>query len=227
MATAKTPKPAATAATTTAAAVSNALRAYQIEKPDPETGELLTASRFRYLMGHPRQIRCDLKAGVFNINGEKVIGKTLSFIPLAWRIFQDNILNMGRKTWAEVFFVDESGAVCAVLFHGYSVENLQKLNSALFYDDISLADVALTVTTSKKQSKKEDGGTYYIAEFSYAPAPADEVKARKEFAADHLIYREETVTGEAEVSLFHGYRLPNHHEPQRRALPAAEVAATT
>lgn len=223
--TAAKPKPAATAATTTAGAVAtaNALRAYQIEKTDPDTGEVVTASRFKYLTGHPRQIRADLKAGVFNINGETVLGKSISFIPLAWRVFQDNILNMGRKTWAEIFFVDAAGAVCAVLFHGYSVENLQKLNSALFYDDISLADVVLTVTCGKKERK--DGGTYFIADFSYVPAPAEEVKARKQFAQDVLIYREETATGEAEVSLFHGYRLPEHHEPQRRALPAAEEDA--
>ncbi|MBC7446465.1 MAG: hypothetical protein H7330_00220 [Hymenobacteraceae bacterium] len=220
--TATKPKPAATAATPTAEAVSHALRAYQIEKPDPATGELVTASRFKYLTGHPRQIRADLKAGSFNINGETPLGKTLSFIPLAWRFFQDNILNMGRKTWAEIFFVDKTGAVCAVLFHGYSVENLLKLNAGLFYDDLTLADVVLTVTPSKKESKQEKGGSYYIAEFSYEAAPADEVKARREFVADFLIYREETVTGEAEVSLFHGYQLPEHHEPQRRALPAVE-----
>jgi hypothetical protein len=217
MATAKTQTPS----TTTAEAVSTALRAYQFEKTDPETGEVQIASRFRYLAGHPRQIRADLKAGSFNINGERPLGKTLRFIPLAWRFFQDNILNMGRKTWAEMFFVDDSGAVCAILFHGYSVENLLKLNAGLFYDDLTLADVELTVTPSKKESKQEKGGSYYIAEFSYVPAPAEEVRARREFAADHLIYREETVTGEADVTLTYGYQLPEHHALQRRQLAGA------
>lgn len=237
MATATQTKPAATAATTTttpattteattttttAEAVSTAPRAYQTEKTDEATGEVTTVSRFRYLPGHPRQIRADLKAGSFNIGGEIQLGKTISFIPMAWRVFEDNILNMGRKTWAEIFFVDDSGAVCAVLFHGYSVENLLRLNAGLFYDDLTLADVMLTVTPKKKESKQEKGGTYYIAEFSYAAAPADEVKARAQFAADHLIYRTETVTGEADITLFHGYRLPE--QPQRAALPTAEGA---
>ena len=37
---------------------------------------------------------------------------------------------MGRKLWAELFFADDKGAVCAVLFHGYSVENLCRLIGA-------------------------------------------------------------------------------------------------
>ena len=52
---------------------------------------------------------------------------------------------MGRKTWAEFFFVDDKGAVCAVLFHGYSVENLYRLIEPLFYDDLTLADVKVKV----------------------------------------------------------------------------------
>ena len=224
MAKAKTPAATAATTTTTAEAVSNDLRAYQFEQTDEATGEVAVATRFRYLKGHPRQIRFDAKAGVFNVNGEAVLGKSISFIPVAWRIFQDNILNMGRKTWAEIFFVDEAGAVCAVLFHGYSVENLTRLNASLFYDDVTLADVVLTATADKKENKKV-GGTYFIAEFSYKLADPAEVKARKEFAEDNVIYREETVTGEADVQLIHGYRLPEHHEPQRRALPVAEAEA--
>lgn len=227
MASAKSTPTAAPAAPASAAEVSTtASRAYLTPKVDPETGDVSEVSLFRYLTGHPRQIRFDAKAGVFNVNGEKVIGKSISFIPLAWRIFQDNILNMGRKQWAELFFVDESGAVCAVLFHGYSVENLLKLNAGLFYDDLSLSQVVLTVTATKKENKKV-GGTYYIAEFSYSDADPQAVQARAEFAADHDIYREETVTGEADISLFHGYRLPEHHEPQRRALPVAEPEAVS
>ena len=37
---------------------------------------------------------------------------------------------MGRKLWAELFFANDKGAVCAVLFHGYSVENLCRLIGA-------------------------------------------------------------------------------------------------
>ncbi|SHL75365.1 PD-(D/E)XK nuclease-like domain-containing protein [Hymenobacter psychrotolerans] len=115
----KTPKTAAAPAATVTAAASVATltpsRAYLTATADEQTGEITETSRFRYLPGHPKQIRADLKAGVFNVNGEKVLGKTLSFIPMSLRVFADNILNMGKKVWAEVYFVDETGAVCAVL----------------------------------------------------------------------------------------------------------------
>ncbi|TDN39275.1 hypothetical protein E4631_15610 [Hymenobacter sp. UV11] len=197
-----------------------------------EDGELTETSRFKYLPGHPRQIRADLKAGVFNLNGQEVLGKSLTFIPVALRIFSDNILSMGRKVWAELFFIDKTGAVCAVLFHGYSVENLQKLNASLFYDDLSLTDVELTVTPVKKQTEKDGKpATYFIAEFSYAPADPAEVQARQEFAEDVDLYREETLTGLADMRLVNGYRIPEGYQfPEQRAakqLTTAEAAAGT
>lgn len=65
------------------------------EKVHPETGEVVP--KYKYLEGHPRQYRFDSKEGHFNINGVEKIGRTLTFQPLAWRIFTDNILNMGTK----------------------------------------------------------------------------------------------------------------------------------
>ena len=210
---------AAPAAVETAAALLPS-RAYLTVSVD-DTGEIHETSRFRYLPGHPRQIRFDAKAGVFNVGGDKVLGKSISFIPVALRIFSDNILNMGRKIWAELFFVDEAGAVCAVLFHGYSVENLQKLNASLFYDDLKLTDVLLTVTAEKKQTVKDDKpATYYIAEFNYTAAVPAEVRARQEFAYDYDLYREETITGAADMRLVQGYRLPEGYEPHRQLAAA-------
>lgn len=219
-----------TAALAADAATATPSRAYLTASVDTETGEVTETSRFKYLPGHPRQIRFDAKAGVFNIGGDKVIGKSISIIPMALRIFSDNILNMGRKIWAELFFVDESGAVCAVLFHGYSVENLQKLNASLFYDDLKLTDVVLTVTAEKKQTVKDDKpATYFIAEFSYTPADPAQVEARRQFAQDFDIYREEIVTGLADTRVVEGYRLPENFEPTRpqalrlEAAPAADA----
>lgn len=232
---ATTTKTAASAAPAALAATQppTASRAYmEVVSVDEETGELTEKSRFRYLPGHPKQICADLKAGVFNVGGDRVLGKTISFIPVALRIFSDNILNMGRKVWAELFFVDDSGAVCAVLFHGYSVENLQKLNASLFYDDLNLTDVMLTVTPIKKQTEKDGKpATYFIAEFSYTAADPAEVQARQEFAEDFDLYREETLTGTADLRIVQGYRLPaGYHAEQPaqlNAAPAAEAAAVT
>lgn len=129
------------------------------------------------------------------------MGQSITFIPMAWRIFQDDILNMGRKTRVELYYVDSKGAVCAVLFHGYSVENLYRLIEPLFYDDRTLADVQVMATATKK-------ATYYIAEFCYQPADPVEVQARQEFACEFSIWRAETYTGLADVKLATGYSLP-------------------
>ena len=219
------------AATTTAAPAFTlsgpitAVPAYLTEKADEATGEVVQVSRFRYLPGHPRQIRFDAKAGQFNIGGTMPLGNSLRFIPLAWRIFQDDILNMGRKLWAELFFADDKGAVCAVLFHGYSVENLYRLIEPLFYDDLTLADVAVKVTAEKKQTTKDGKtATYYIAQFSYEAADPAEVAARRDFARDFPIWRAETYTGAADMRIQHGYTVPaeeDHHEPEPAAEPGA------
>ncbi|GAB2851957.1 hypothetical protein [Hymenobacter ruber] len=199
--------------------------AYLIEKADEATGEVVQVPRFRYLPGHPRQVRFDAKAGQFNISGITPLGNALSFIPLAWRVFQDDILNMGRKLWAELFFANDKGAICAVLFHGYSVENLYRLIEPLFYDDLTLADVMVKVTAEKKQTTKDSKtATYYIAQFSYEAADAAEVAARRDFARDFPIWRAETYTGAADMRIQHGYTVPAEDDPQDPE-PAAAVPA--
>ena len=198
-------------------------RAYLTAAVDEASGEVTETSRFRYLPGHPRQIRFDAKAGQFNIGGITPLGNSLEFVPLAWRIFSDNILNMGRKTWAELFYVDAKGAVCAVLFHGYSVENLYRLIEPLFYDDLTLADVKVKVTAEKKQTiKDEKTATYYIAQFSYTAADPAEVQALREFAEDFPIWREETATGLADLKTSSSYTAPQPDE-QPAQLEAATV----
>jgi len=195
---------------------------------DEDSGEVTETSRFRYLAGHPRQIRFDAKAGQFNIGGTMPFGSLLRFVPLAWRIFQDDILNMGRKTWAELFFVDDKGAVCAVLFHGYSVENLYRLIEPLFYDDLTLADVKMKVQAEKKETTKDGKkATYYIAQFSYEAADPAEVVALRDYAADFPIWRAETYTGLADIKTSAGYTVPQADDqgtPMGQLLEAAEAA---
>ena len=224
MATPKTtPAPAASLTTTPPPT-----RAYRTVAVDEDSGEVTETSRFRYLPGHPRQVRFDAKAGQFNLGGAVPLGNSLRFVPLAWRIFQDDILNMGRKTWAELFFVDAKGAVCAVLFHGYSVENLYRLIEPLFYDDLTLADVVVTVTATKKETTKEGKkATYYIAEFSYTAAEPAEAQARKDFARDFELWRAETYTGAADLKLTQGYTVPAEMQEQAaRAQLATQLPAT-
>lgn len=222
----KAPKPSTAQLPTSVTTTDATQPAYLVDKVDESTGEVQPVPRFRYLPGHPRQVRFDAKAGQFNINGTVPLGNSLSFIPLAWRIFSDDILNMGRKLWAELFFADDKGAVCAVLFHGYSVENLYRLIEPLFYDDLTLADVVVKVQATKKETTKDGKkATYYIAEFSYEPALAEEVAARRDFARDFPLWREETTTATAELRTSHGYRTPKTEPAQLEAALTAALSA--
>ena len=181
------------------------LKPYQ--KVNELTGEVV--SKFKYLEGHPRQYRFDAKEGIFNINGTEKIGRTFTFQPIAWRIFTDNILNMGKKNWAEIFFIDEKNCVSAVLFHGYSVDNIFRLIEPLYYDDLTLADVVITAIAEKKENTKiQPKGIYYIATFSYKMADVELTEGLKQYVADTKIFRQETLTDIANLKTSLGYYNP-------------------
>ncbi|WP_020599585.1 hypothetical protein [Spirosoma panaciterrae] len=171
------------------------------------TGEVV--NKYKYLEGHPRQYRFDAKEGVFNINGTEKLGRTLTFQPIAWRIFTDNILNMGTKNWAELFFIDENNCVSAVLFHGYSVDNIFRLIEPLYYDDLTLADVVVTAVAEKKEyTKSQPKGVYYIATFSYKNGDPEKTAELKQFAQDVKVFRQETLTDIANIKTAMNYYNP-------------------
>ncbi|GAB3264930.1 hypothetical protein GCM10027347_32340 [Larkinella harenae] len=183
------------------------------ETPD-EVTTTRASGRFKYLEGHPRQYRFDAKEGIFNINGTEKLGgsqngRSLTFQPIAWRIFTDNILNMGTKNWAEIFFIDDKNCVSAILFHGYSVDNIFRLIEPLFYDDLTLADVVITAVAEKKENTKiQPKGVYYIATFSYQLADPEHSKVLKAFGQENRIFRQETLTDIANVKTAYNYYNP-------------------
>lgn len=217
MATSKTSK-TDTALTSTS---SPALASYQ--KVHELTGEVV--NKYKYLEGHPRQYRFDAKEGVFNINGTEKMGRTLTFQPIAWRIFTDSILNMGTKNWAELFFIDEKDCVSAVLFHGYSVDNIFRLIEPLYYDDLTLADIVITAIAEKKENTKiQPKGVYYIATFSYKMADVEQSKELKQFAQDVKIFRQETLTDIANIKTAMNYYNPFAPVEETDALADGETA---
>ena len=192
------------------------------------TGETVNngaTRRYKYLEGHPRQYRFDAKEGVFNINGTEKLGRTLTFQPIAWRIFTDNILNMGTKNWAELFFIDEKNCVSAVLFHGYSVDNIFRLIEPLYYDDLTLADVVITAIAEKKENTKiQPKGVYYIAQFSYKMADVEQTNQLKQFAQEVKVFRQETLTDIANIKTAMNYYNPFANLSEEAALlPAGQV----
>lgn len=186
---------------------------------DQTTGDII--SRYRYLEGHPRNYRFDAKEGVFTINGNEKIGRTISFQPIAWRIFTGSIFNQPAKQWAELFFIDEDKCVSGILFHGYSVDNIFRLIEPLYYDEKTLGDVVLTITAEKKENTKiQPKGIYYIAQFSYQFADTDLVKQRQEFAQDNRVFRQYTVTDSAQFKTSSNYGFQFFSEPETAQLAA-------
>ncbi|WP_229317569.1 hypothetical protein [Larkinella sp. C7] len=174
---------------------------------DTDSGEV--SDVFKYLEGRPRQYRFDAKKGQFNINGTESQGSTITFQPIAWRIFVDDILNMGPKNWIEIFFIDNSNSVSAVLFHGYSIDNVFRLIEPLFYDNLTLADVVITAVAEKKENTKiQPKGVYYIASFSYKLADAEQTKVYKQYANAQRLFRQDSTTPRASIKSTYNWHNP-------------------
>lgn len=172
------------------------------------TGEIMTA---KYMTGHPRQYRFDAGKGVVNLNGEDALtkpGKEFRFRPVAMRIFKSNLFERGRQTWAEIFFLNTANQLCSIMIHGYSVENLEKLQSELFYDDLRLDEVILTMKPEQKTSKAS-GNTFYIAVFEHEAAARELIDTQNVAVESLMIYRQDTVKDDEDILVnLNYYELP-------------------
>ena len=170
------------------------------KRSNEETGEV--SFSIKYLTGRPKQYRFNGQTGRFNINGTTDIGASLSIQPVAWRIFTENLFARGKnEIWAELFFVDSADALCSIMFNNSSVQELYGLIEILFYDDLSLADVVLTITSEKKAFEKDQiKGNWHLAKFKFTPADPATVAELKEYAGTVDIFRADTIT---ETTIYH------------------------
>lgn len=171
---------------------------------DTESGEI--QDKYLYIDGNPKQYRFDAKEGKFSVhhdeNNVEKVGASLSFQPIAWRIFTDDILAQGLKKWAELFFIDDSDCVSCVLFHNFSVANFEQLITPLVYNRIKLNEVVLTVNADKKENTKvQPKGTYYIASFTYQLADKDRTQEMTEYVKTVNLYRRDTQTDKAQTQV--------------------------
>lgn len=202
----------------------SSIKSYQFV--NEETGEI--QSRFKYLEGRPKQYRFNGQNGQFNINGEKILSddkgkpmKSFTITPMAWRVFEENLFGRGRKDlWAELFFVDDRNCVSSIMLNNTSLQELLSLESELFYEDISLSEIRLTMTaeniTSEKSGQKL---SWYITRLTWETTPKDEVQALSEFATDNRVYREDTMTGTA----VYRFKSPNFYVPEVKEVALLEA----
>jgi hypothetical protein len=159
-----------------------------------------------YMQGYPKVIRFDASAGLFT-SDEKVpltaTGEQLTIKPVAFRLFKDDILGMGIKKWVEFFYLDEVGCMCNLLLHGFSVEELMKLVPRLFYAKANLCEVALTIRPEARTSKEKK--KFYLCSFSIMPLSEDEKALNRLIGESHCIWRQDTLTGDAEEQSSRNY----------------------
>jgi hypothetical protein len=161
--------------------------------PQPFSGPFL------YHTGRPLDFRFDAKDGIVKVMDIALTkpGEPFEMIPIAYRVFEGDILDerYGRRRWAEIFTVTVGGAVSSILFHEFSVEELEKLFSNLLYLESDLTDVKIKVTPDKVSGAH---GPFYIARFSVV----EEIDKSGWGELPEMMFRRDTLNGRDEqVSL--------------------------
>ena len=80
----------------------------------------------------------------------------------------------------------------------------------MFYDDVTLCQVMLTIRPKEKISKSAGGkgNKYYIAEFEYESLTTEEGLLLETITESLELWREETLTGDAETLSCANYSPP-------------------
>ena len=194
---------------------------------DTGTGEIKSP---KYVEGNPRQYRFDASKGVLNLNGTETItkpGDHIRILPIALRIFRADLFEMGNKEWVEIAFINCKNQVGVVMLHGFSVENLLRESSELFYEDLEITECIMTIKPFEK-TIKQTGNKFYICEFSFEAADKNLVQAAK-VATEHLkIYRMDTLRSGQQITILQNWHiLPifnagiENSEPESATLPPA------
>jgi len=196
---------------------------------DGKTGDV---TPIKYLVGHPRSYRFNASNGFFNVNGIQPIsqvGQAITIIPIAYRVFNADILGVKGKRWVEFFFLNQDNQLCNLLLHGYSVESLMDATKEIFYENVNLCGIALTIQPQEKTSKKQDENgkypKYYICSFTYKVLGEIARENLQAAVADFAIYRADTITEQVEVQVAVNYNPPKASEGLTEAAATAEAKA--
>lgn len=178
-------------------------KSYLIPKVDETTGEEIFVPKFKYVIGSPKKYRFNGQNGYFILGKETILLDSnnipiteFSFQPIAWRIFEENMFQRGRiDKWCEMFFLDDKKCISVIMFNNTTLQELVELAEFLLYEEITLADVVVTVKPEKVDSKKAgENKSWYIGRFKYKIADVEITAELQEFASDFHIYRHDTLT---------------------------------
>ena len=153
----------------------------------------------RYIVGEPRDYRLNLGNGVLTLGGGKQVTEpkaSFKVLPIATRCIEGALFGQPAKKWFEVYFINEAGHICQFMFHGFSVDNLNRASKELRYDETKLCEVVWTVRLVEKTNQAQKS-TYYMAEFSFEEVKAEDLPTLKALQANikeeyQHIYRQAT-----------------------------------
>ena len=91
------------------------------------------------------------------------------------------------------------------MVHGYSVEHFFNMSQKLFYEDLKITEIKITITPQERQTAK--GEKYYIAEFEHEAADADYLKLAKVSIKDFELFREDTIQPTNTMIVWENYPL--------------------
>jgi hypothetical protein len=206
--------------------MNNSIPTVSIKDLQNITDEVSKNLKIKYLKGHPRQYRFDASRGIFNIDGEIPVtktGKPLTLIPISYRVFKDSLFGTSKRSWLELFFIDDIGAIASVLLHGYSVEHFFNMTQKLFYEDLKITEIKITITPQEKQTAK--GEKYFIAEFEHEAADPEYLKVVQANLEGVELYREDTIQPTNTMILWENYPLCIVESEKLEAKAKAEVVA--
>lgn len=191
---------------------------------NPKSFARAIPERVTYLTGHPRNYRFNAKNGTLNYEDQEQItqpGSTFSLIPLAFRVFEAALFSGKIRDWFEVFFLNQSGQLCGLLFHSASVDRLQQaVSKDLFYEELGILDCVLTVRPIPRNHK--EFGPYYVADFLFEEMPPEaKHKAEQIRKALPAIYRDDTTSHPDFIKLQDGYLAPDYEAESIEVLPNA------
>lgn len=161
-----------------------------------ENGEIITP---KYIVGEPRDYRLNLGNGVLTLGGGKQVTEpkaSFKVLPVAVRGLEGAIFGQPAKNWFEVYFINGANQLGLFMFHGFSVDNLNKSSKELRYDETKLCEVIWNIRLVEKTNKATKS-TYYMAEFSFEEVKVEDLatlKALQENIREEYgsIYRQDT-----------------------------------
>ncbi|MFK7981620.1 MAG: hypothetical protein AB8G86_16680 [Saprospiraceae bacterium] len=161
-----------------------------------EGGEIMTPS---YIVGQPRDYRLHLGNGVLTLGGGKQVTEpkaSFKVLPVSVREIEGAIFGQSAKKWYEVYFINEAGHLSQFMFHGFSVDNLNRASQELRYDETKLCEVIWNIRLVEKTNKATNS-TYFMAEFSFEEVTTADLvtlkAVQKNIAENHgAIYRQDT-----------------------------------